>query len=251
MRLESNLELATLQARIDYQFKDKSLLMEALTHSTYAYELRQKNAPDNERLEFLGDAVLDLVISDLLFIDETLFDEGYMTKTRALVVCETTLSDAAKSIDLGHFLRLGRGEETTGGRCKSSNLANAVEAIIGAAYRDGGMDVAIKLVLHLLEPQLRQAISGSIVYDYKSQLIEIVQSSHSNSLLCFAIVNEEGPVHERVFTASVLFNEQPIGEGVGSSKKEAEQSAAQAALLKLTYDRRNCWLSEEENNTED
>lgn len=244
-------ELTEIMLRLDYQFKDVSLLIAALTHSTYAYEMRQKTATDNERLEFLGDAVLDLVISDLLFLDPAQFAEGYMTKTRALVVCEATLTEVARSIDLGRFLKLGRGEESTGGRCKPSNLANAVEALIGAAYQDGGMDVSVRLVRHLLEPHLRQALSGSIVYDYKSRLIELVQSSHSNSSLRFAIINEGGPIHERVFTACVLFNDQSIGEGIGSSKKDAEQKAAQAALRKLTCDRRNCWLNEEENGAGD
>lgn len=251
MQTETNSGLTDVMARIDYQFKDRSLLEEALTHSTYAYEMRQKSIVDNERLEFLGDAVLDLVISDLLFLDPAQFAEGYMTKTRALVVCETTLAEVAKAINLGRFLKLGRGEEATGGRCKPSNLANTVEAVIGAAYQDGGFDVAVRLVRHLLEPHLRQALSGSIVYDYKSRLIELVQSSHSNSTLRFSIINEEGPVHERVFTACVLFNDQPIGEGIGSSKKDAEQKASQAALRKLSCDRRNCWLSEEDTSTSD
>lgn len=246
MQTESIPGLNTLMEKIGYRFKRESLLLEALTHSTYAYETRQKSATDNERLEFLGDAVLDLIISDLLFLDPAQFAEGYMTKTRSLVVCEATLAEVARSLDLGSYLRLGRGEDATGGRCKPSNLANAVESIIGAAYLDGGLDTAVRLVRHLLEPHLRQALSGSIVYDYKSRLIEMVQSSHTNSNLRFTILHEEGPVHERVFTAGVLFNDQLIGEGVGGSKKEAEQKAAQAALRKLSCDRRNCWLNEEE-----
>ncbi len=234
-----------LMARIGYRFRDESLLVEALTHSTYAYETRSKSIMDNERLEFLGDAVLDLVISDFLFLDPAQFAEGYMTKTRALVVCEATLAEVAKAISLGDYLRLGKGEDATGGRNKPSNLANAVEAVIGGAYQDGGLETAVQIVRHLLEPHLMKALSGNIVYDYKSRLIEMVQSSRSNNSLKFTILNEEGPVHERQFTAGVVFNDVLIGEGIGSSKKEAEQKAAQAALRLLTCDRRKCWLDEE------
>ena len=245
MPSESIPGLSELMKKIGYRFQDESLLVEALTHSTYAYETRSKQVSDNERLEFLGDAVLDLVISDFLFLDPAQFAEGYMTKTRALVVCETTLAEVARHIGLGDHLRLGRGEDTTGGRSKPSNMANAVEAIIGAAYQDGGLETAVRIVRHLLEPHLRKALSGSIVYDYKSRLIEMVQSSRSGQSLKFAILSEDGPVHERIFTAGVVFNDEIIGEGVGSSKKEAEQQAAQAALRLLTCDRRKCWLTEE------
>jgi ribonuclease-3 len=231
MQTEQTPDISILQMNINYRFKNERLLIEALTHSTYAYELRNQKAPDNERLEFLGDAVLDLIITDWLYLDPAQFSEGYMTKTRALVVCEATLAEVAKSVDLGLFLRFGRGEETTGGRNKASNLANAVEAIIGAAYKDGGLEIAVQLVYHLMAPHLIKALSGTIVYDYKSRLIELVQADQSNSSLRFVIINEEGPVHERIFTARVLYDEQTIGEGFGSSKKEAEQNAAQAALV--------------------
>lgn len=226
-------DLSGLQDQIGYRFRNPKLLLEAVTHSTFAYEQRQVDIIDNERLEFLGDAVLDLVISHRLYLEPARFAEGFMTKARALVVCEPTLAQAARSIGLGGYLLLGRGEDATGGRNKASNLSNAVEAIIGAAFQDGGFDVADAIVCRLLAAELKRALSGSLVYDHKSRLIELVQGSLPASTLRFAIIREEGPVHERIFTACVMLDDQSIGEGVGGSKKEAEQHAAREALLTL------------------
>lgn len=226
-------DLPLLEDRLGYRFRDRQLLLEAMTHSTYAYERRQADIVDNERLEFLGDAVLDLVVSHRLFLEPAQLGEGFMTKARALVVCEPTLAEAARGIGLGSFLMLGRGEESTGGRAKPSNLANAVEAVIGAAFQDGGLAVADAIVVRLLADELARALTGRLVYDYKSRLIELVQGSMAGSSVKFAIIREEGPVHERTFTAAVLLDDRPIGEGSGGSKKEAEQQAARAALAAL------------------
>lgn len=223
-------DLEGLQERLGYRFKNPRLLLEAVTHSTFAYEQRQPGIIDNERLEFLGDAVLDLVISHRLFREPDRFAEGFMTKARALVVCEPTLAKAALAIGLGDCLRLGRGEEATGGRRKPSNLSNAVEAILGAAFEDGGLEAADEIAGRLLADELQRALSGRLVYDYKSRLIELVQGSLPASALRFAIIREEGPVHERIFTACVLLDDRSIGEGTGNSKKEAEQQAAREAL---------------------
>ncbi len=226
-------DLRQLQKRIGYAFQNDNLLLEAVTHSTYAYELRQSDCLDNERLEFLGDAVLDLVISHLLYRNNSRLSEGQMTKIRALVVCEPTLSKAAEALNLGSYLRLGRGEDATGGRRKPSNLSNAVEAIIGATFEDGGYKSAEALVELLLAADLEKAIAGKLVYDFKSRLIELIQGTRPQSTLQFIIIKEEGPVHERTFTAQVLLDDRPLGEGTGNSKKEAEQQAAHEALLRM------------------
>ncbi|NLO37510.1 MAG: ribonuclease III [Clostridiaceae bacterium] len=232
--------LDRLEQAIGHRFNNRQLLLEALTHSTYAYEHRGENIKDNERLEFLGDAVLDLAISDVLFRHAGQRDEGYMTKTRALVVRETTLALLADEIRLGDLLLLGRGEEATGGRAKPSNLSNAAEAIFGALYLDAGYDLARARILDLLDEPLQLALAGDLVYDYKSRLLELVQATRGNSTLRFQILDESGPVHERLFTAGVLVDSQLISTGTGCSKKEAEQQAAREALDKLDCNREGC-----------
>ncbi len=233
--------MKTLERQLHYQFTERSLLTRALTHSTYAYENPEVGL-DNERLEFLGDAVLQLVISEALFRRRARFPEGDMTKMRALVVCEQTLADVAKSINLGEYLLLGKGELGTGGRQKPSNTANAMEAVFGAIYLDGGFHAAAEVVTLLLTPYLEMAIAGDLVYDYKSRLLELVQSTRGSSQMRFEIINEDGPVHERVFTAAVIVDEQTVAEGVGNSKKEAEQNAARDALKVLRCTREGCTL---------
>ncbi|NLW10514.1 MAG: ribonuclease III [Clostridiaceae bacterium] len=230
---------------INYDFKDIQKLDEALTHSTYAYEHRHQGLTDNERLEFLGDAVLDLVISEVLFRNGEAYSEGHMTKTRALVVCENTLADAARDIDLGQVLLLGRGEEATGGDDKSSNLSNAMEAIFGAVFLDGGFEQAARVILDLLSDSLEQALKGEMIYDHKSKLLELVQSTRGNSTMRFEIIAEEGPVHNRTFTAAVIVDDNRIATGQGSSKKEAEQQAARSALKILSCNRQGCQQTNE------
>ncbi|MDD2533635.1 MAG: ribonuclease III [Eubacteriales bacterium] len=229
-----------LAQAIGYTFKQPDLLAQALTHSTFAYEHRADKIMDNERLEFLGDAVLDLVISDYLYREGATFSEGVMTKTRALIVCESTLARVARKLEIGLLLRLGKGELTTGGSDKSSNLANTMEAIFGAVYLDGGYEHAKTLVLHLLDEFIQQALTGEMVYDYKSRLLEMVQGTRGNSTLKFTIINEEGPVHDRIFTAAVVVDDKQIAKGSGSSKKDAEQKAAREALTVLSCTREGC-----------
>jgi ribonuclease III len=225
-----------LAEKLGYAFRNERLLQEALTHSTYAYEHRQAGLISNERLEFLGDAILDQVISEHLFQQPELLSEGTMTRTRALVVCENTLMRLARKLGIGEILLLGRGEAHTGGRTKPSNMANAMEAIFGAIFLDGGYDVVRRMILHLLDEPLRQALAGQIIYDYKSQLLELAQSVRPN-LVRFTILDEQGPVHERVFTAGAYIGEKMIAQGCGSSKKEAEQQAARFALALLEHDK--------------
>jgi ribonuclease-3 len=232
--------LADLTARLGHLFSDSALLAEALTHSTYAYEHRQNNLADNERLEFLGDAVLDLVISQALYKRHDRLSEGQMTKARALVVRETTLAQIAQSLQLGDCLLLGRGEEASGGRDKPSNLANALEALFGAVFMDGGYERVAAVILSLLSDSLELALSGHLVYDYKSRLLELVQATRGGSVLRFQILEETGPVHERTFVAGVLVDEQLVATGSGCSKKDAEQLAARSALERLSCDQQGC-----------
>ncbi len=219
-----------LEKALGHAFKNKRLLQEALTHSTYAYEHREEAPASNERLEFLGDAVLDLAVSDALFRLIEPLAEGAMTKTRALVVCENSLAMLARRLEVGKLLFLGRGEAATGGSDKASNLSNAMEALFGAVYLDAGFDKARAVILTLFDQSIREALAGAIVYDYKSQLLEYYQSLPAGGQLKFQIVEESGPDHERVFTAAILIDDQIISQGSGSTKKEAEQQAARSAL---------------------
>lgn len=222
--------LAKLERALGYDFCDKRLLQEALTHSTFAYEHRHEGLVSNERLEYLGDAVLDLVIGDYLFRQPSHFSEGHMSKTRALIVCESTLTVLARQLGLGELLLMGKGETATGGSSKPSNLSNAVEAIFGAIYLDSGYIQAQSAILRLLAGSIIEALAGMIVFDYKSRLLEYVQSLSNVEPLRFVIISETGPVHERIFTAAVFQGESLISQGTGNSKKEAEQQAARLAL---------------------
>ncbi len=229
-----SLPSSEFERRIGYVFHDKSLLTQALTHSTHAYEKRGQLLPDNERLEFLGDSILGLVIGKALFEDREQLSEGEMTATRALVVCEQSLASVARKIDLGTELLLGIGEEKTGGRNKDSNLSNAMEAVFGATFVDGGFDAVQTLVLSLMGGILRDALAGDLVRDFKSRLIEKVQSGTPAGSIRFILLEESGKEHERVFRTSVEIDGMPYGEGIGKSKKESEQAASRTALRALT-----------------
>lgn len=214
---------------IGYDFKKKELLSEALTHSSYANERKYKKCNHNERLEFLGDSVLGLVISDYLFINYPELPEGELTKTRAKIVCETTLSNCAKSIDLGKYLMLGKGEDATGGRQRPSLLADAFESIIGAIYLDGGLSSARKFILTSMNKIIKDALNGKIFIDYKTRLQELIQND-SNVKITYEIFDEKGPDHNKTFYTHVKKNEKVLGHGKGKSKKESEQNAAKMAL---------------------
>lgn len=227
-------ELSAFENLLDYTFLDKNLLIMALTHSTYAYEHKFDMAYANERLEFLGDGILDFVAADSLFHQKKSCDEGYLSKTRALIVCEATLAAKARELGLGSYLRLGKGEESTGGRDKPSNLANAMEALFAAVYLDGGFDAARKLILRLLDDAVRSALSGELIFDYKSKVLELAQTKGNVHSVRFEIVDESGPVHDRIYTSAVLFDDELFGQGIGHSKKLAEQDAAKAAYNEWT-----------------
>jgi len=225
-----------LERRIGYLFTDKSLLAQALTHSTYAYENKSRGMPDNERLEFLGDSILGLAIGRALFEDDPALTEGDMTAMRALVVCEQSLAEAARRIGLGRELLLGVGEDRTGGRDKDSNLSNAMEALFGAAFLDGGYDQASSLVLRLMRDILDRALAGKLIRDYKSRLIEWAQAFDPPRKVEFVLVRETGREHERMFTSRVEIDSVFYGEGAGKSKKESEQAASREALRLMSPD---------------
>lgn len=215
---------AELEKTIKYVFKDKALLVRALTHSSYANE--KKSGQSNERLEFLGDAVLELVISEYLFDKYPNAAEGVLTNLRSIIVCEKSLCDAAANIDLGAFLFFGVGEAQSGGKNKPSILADAFEALLGAVFLDGGYKNAKKLCFRLLENAVKAAASRE-KNDNKSLLREAL----SREDISFVIVSEQGPDHNKVFAANAVIDGKVVGYGEGKSKKQAEQNAAESALL--------------------
>ena len=222
--------MKTLEEKIGYAFRDRTLLENALTHSSYANEHRDKGMPSNERLEFLGDSILGLVVADHLYRNRPDLPEGDLTRIRAALVCEGSLVEVAKALDLGSYLKLGRGEESGGGRKRPSIQADAVEAMLAAVYLDGGIGQARKLIHNLILNQEREKIANG--RDYKTALQELVQRE-SGQVLSYRLVGESGPDHAKCFSMEVLLNGQPIGAGEGRSKKEAEQAAAKAAVGKL------------------
>ncbi|MBQ8752630.1 MAG: ribonuclease III [Clostridia bacterium] len=225
-------DIALLMKRIDHRFKDESLLVHALTHSSYANERRHGGA-DNERLEFLGDSVLGFIAAEYLF-GLLASQEGELTKVRASVVCEKALASYANELGLGDFLLLGHGEQATGGNRRPSILADAFEAVLAAVYLDGGMEEARRFVMPYLEKEVASQRRRHFK-DYKTCLQEIIQQNPEERLE-YALVKESGPDHQKQFTVEVHLNSNVIGSGVGRSKKEAEQQAAREALKLMGYD---------------
>ena len=222
--------MVTLEQKIGYTFRDRSLLDNALTHSSYANEHREKGALSNERLEFLGDSILGLIVADHLYRTRPDLPEGDLTRIRAALVCENSLVDVAKELDLGSYLKLGKGEESGGGRHRPSIQADAVEAMLAAVYLDGGIGQARKLVHALILGHEREKTAAG--RDYKTALQELIQRE-SGQVLTYRLTGESGPDHAKIFSMEVLLNGEAIGSGQGHSKKEAEQAAARAAVEKL------------------
>ena len=220
-----------LQEMIGYQINDVNCLQTALTHSSYANEHR--NTHNNERLEFLGDAVLSIIVSQHLFSNYKSKKEGDLTKLRASLVCEETLAVFARQIDLGSCIRFGKGEKNSGGGERPSILADAFEALIAAIFLDGGMEEARRFVLGFITEELNKTHSANKA-DYKTTLQEIVQQSGEEKLE-YILVGESGPDHNKRFTTEVYINSNKVGRGSGRSKKEAEQNAAHEALKLLGY----------------
>lgn len=230
---ERKIVLDELQRVIDYRFKNIELLNRALTHSSYANEHKKSNISYNERLEFLGDSVLSLVVSDYIYEKYSNYPEGELTKLRATVVCESSLAFIAKKIGLGKYLLLGKGEEVTGGRERESILADAFEAIIGAIYCDNGLDCAKDVIINLFEKTISCAVNdGNLFIDYKTQFQEVLQKT-SKSQIAYKIIKEEGPDHNKIFFAEVRVDNRIYGNGFGKSKKEAEQMAAKMAMKRM------------------
>ena len=223
--------LRELEARLGHVFHDATLLHTALTHSSYANENRSLGAVCNERLEFLGDSVLGVTVADFLYRNYGSMPEGRMTRLRSELVCEQSLHRVAQKLQLGGFLRLGRGEEHNGGRERPSILADAVEALIAAMYLDGGMAAASDFIYKNLLSDLGAA-EPECYTDFKTALQELVQR-HSGQILSYELTGEQGPDHDKTFVVRVLLNGESIGSGTGHTKKEAEQSAAKNALEAL------------------
>ncbi len=223
-------ELIEIEKHLQYQFHDRELLNTALTHTSFV-KGDGKKATHNERLEYLGDAVLELCVSDYLFRNYAKLNEGRMTRARAMTVCEEALYDAAVKIGLSTAIRLGHGEANSGGREKPSIVSDALEAVIGAIYIDGGLEKAREFVLSFAQAPMAAAVSGR-QKDWKTLLQEYVQQKHLGAVQ-YKLISAVGPDHKKEFHMQVLLNGDPIGTGVGGSKQEAGQHAAQAGLMRL------------------
>lgn len=224
--------MTELENIIGYRFKKAELLSTALTHSSYSNEVG-KSIKCNERMEFLGDSVLSLVVTNFIYLNFSQFPEGDLTQLRASLVCEKALYKFAKLINLGCFIKLSRGERHGGGADRPSILSDAFEALIAAIYLDGGYDEAAKFVMTFIEPEVKN-IRKKPTKDYKTTLQEIVQKNPGEKLE-YRMVSESGPDHDKHFVAEVLLNSNSIGKGGGRSKKEAEQQAARVALELMGY----------------
>ena len=215
---------------LDYKFKDEQVLKNALTHSSYVNE--RSKLQNNERLEFLGDAVLELIVSFYLYKNHAHSSEGDLTKLRAKIVCTESLAMVSDALNLGKFVFMGKGEENTGGRTRKSILANSFEALIGAIYIDGGIQEAEKFILTKLKNNIVDAIKGRLIFDYKTKIQEYIQQDATNEIE-YVVDSEEGPEHDKVFYINLYMNGKVIGTGTGTSKKEAEQQAAYNGLTQL------------------
>lgn len=207
-------------------------LERALTHSSYNREKNTKHQ-DNERLEFLGDAFFDAIISAELYKRMETVTEGRLTKTRALVVCESSLAKAARKFNLGQYIYIGNGEEVAGGRDKDSILADAMEAVIGALYMDAGYETTQQFVLGVFADTINAAVEGKLFSDYKSEIQETLQKNGRNVAIVYETDKEEGPAHDKTFFVHLSYDGKILGDGRGKSKKEAEQNAAKAAIARL------------------
>lgn len=221
--------LERLEEKIGYYYKNKELLKQALTHSSFANEQKINKSKDYERLEFLGDAVLELVSSEFLFKENPSLPEGKLTRLRASMVCEPALAFCAKELELNEYIRLGKGEEATGGRYRDSIISDVMEAVIGSLYLDGGFEVAHSFIHRFILSDLEDKI---LFYDAKTVLQEMVQETPQGSL-SYKLLKEEGPDHDKSFYVEAYVNEKAVSRGVGRTKKAAEQQAAYEAILIL------------------
>ncbi|MBF0487256.1 MAG: ribonuclease III [Nitrospirae bacterium] len=237
--------LTSLEQSLNYYFNDKELLIEAVTHRSYYHECLDKSQPYNERVEFLGDSVLGLAISETLYIEKifckkndklihTIFTESEMSRLKSYLVSKKILSELALAMNLGQYLKLGKGEEMTGGREKLSLLANTLEAIFGAVFLDGGYDTAKKIIIGLYQPVLTQLLNSHTSFDFKTELQEISQKLFS-SLPDYKLASEAGNDHNKDFVYEVFVGGKCMGSGRGKNKKTAQSEAARMALETLAY----------------
>jgi len=225
-------DLTPLELKLNVAFRDKSLLQQALLHSSYLNENPHTILASNERMEFLGDALIGLVVARELYLDYPDLAEGQMTRFRASIINGEVLAQLARELGVGEFLIMGKGEEIDGGRDKERNLAGAFEAILGAVLVDQGFAAANEAVLKLLAVEMIKAVEGKMAFDYKSQLQELLQKVHKMTP-SYRVASMEGPEHLRKFTAEVFAGDQLLGSGIGPSKHKAEREAAKAAMEKL------------------
>jgi len=225
----SKYSLERLEEKIGYCYKKKELLQQALTHSSFANEQKINKSKDYERLEFLGDAVLELVSSEFLFYNNPDLSEGKLTRMRASMVCEPSLAFCARDLELYEYIRLGKGEEMTGGRHRDSIISDVMEAVIGSLYLDGGFETAQDFIHRFILSDLENKI---LFYDAKTVLQEMVQETPQGSLN-YRLVKEEGPDHDKIFGVEAYINGKPVSQGQGRTKKAAEQQAAYEAILMI------------------
>lgn len=218
------------EKKIGYEFSDLSILEKALTHSSYANE---KKTESNERLEFLGDSVLSVIVSDYIFKRRGKDPEGELTKYRATLVCEHSLAEISKKIELGSLIKLGRGEEMTGGRNRASIISDAFEAVLAAIYLDGGMDNARDWLLNLMRDDIENTLTGVRYDDYKTMFQELVQKGNTGKVT-YRIVSETGLDHDKSFEVEIMIDGRTLNRGKGRSKKQAEQQAAKIAYESMT-----------------
>lgn len=225
-------QLSDCQRCLGISFRQEALLEQAFVHTSYLNENPDFDLPDNERLEFLGDAILNFLVAERLYREFPELSEGDLTEIRASLVCRDTLAEVASILQLGAWLLLGQGEETTGGRMKQSNLANALEALIGAIYLDQGLAAARKFIFRQLKGELKKIKAGEINPNYKALMQELIQGQ-KKPVPVYHLLEATGPDHNKQFTAEILIEGEVLGRGSGKSKKVAESQAAKAAWEKL------------------
>jgi ribonuclease-3 len=230
MQKNPDASLTMLENSIGYNFVDDLLLLHALTHSSYSNEMKMSKEDSNERLEFLGDAVLELVTSEYVYREHMDLPEGDLTKLRASIVCEQTLSSCAKDMNIGYFLLLGKGEDSSGGRQRESILSDTLEAIIGAIYLDGGFTNAKEFIKKNI---INNVENKELFFDSKTILQEIIQNEDNRQKIRYKLISEEGPDHNKSFTMALFIGNEQYSIGVGRTKKAAEQEAAMLAIKKL------------------
>ena len=225
-------EIEKFAAENEIPVQNAQLLNTALTHTSYANEHKNEVIHDNERLEFLGDAILDLVIGEYLFLRFPTWPEGELTRAKASVVCKPSCAECAAKFDVGKYMRLGKGEEMSGGRTRISILGDAFEAVIGAIYLDNNYDVAARFILGHMKKFLDLIDQGDYDHDYKSDLQELVQC-HGDVDICYTVTHDEGPDHDKTIWMDITINGKPMGSGIGKNKKEAAQNAAKEAIARI------------------